>query len=264
MVAQVLTEAAPAIKEQLGVDFKMATEGGSSGGLMALGMDVANLAMTTRRMEAQDRAQFPSSTFDEALIGWQVLVLGVSRDVWESGVHALTREQMISIYEGDTRNWKQVGGPDEPVKFYNPKRGRGVWELFVTWLYTSQAMAPLGDKFETVVSYKDARDSVEFNRGSISVMPPSMVDGKSLFALGLKQRDGSVLTPTPETLSTDAYPLARPLLIVSGRRFAGTAKRLVEFLLSPKGQGFVRSVQFTPVGEAEAPAAEKPSSEPAK
>ena len=166
MVAQVLTEAAPAIKEQLGVDFKMATEGGSSGGLMALGMDVANLAMTTRRMEAQDRAQFPSSTFDEALIGWQVLVLGVSRDVWESGVHALTKEQMISIYEGDTRNWKQVGGPDEPVKFYNPKRGRGVWELFVTWLYTSQAMAPLGDKFETVVSYKDARDSVEFNRGS--------------------------------------------------------------------------------------------------
>ncbi len=264
LLAQVMKAADPFLKEELGIELRVGTEGGGNGGFLSVGSGTTQLGLTTKALDAADRAMFPACLFDEAQIGWQVLGIGVARDVWEAGVRALTRDQMVKIYEGDLRNWKEVGGPDEPIKFYNPKRGRGTWELFATWLYKDQRLAPLGESFETVVTYKDARDSVEFNVGSMSVMPPHMADGKSVHILGIKEPDGSITQSTQAMLASKKYPLAKPLIILSGRRFAGNSKRLVEFFLSPRGQAIVKSVGFAPVGEA-APASEiqpKPKVEP--
>lgn len=252
LMAQVLKIAEPLIKEELGLVLRVGTEGGSTGGFLAVGSETVNLGMTTKTIEPAERAHFPARAFDEVQIGWQVLGIGVASDVWDAGVRALTRDQMVKIYEGDIRNWKQVGGPDTPIKFYNPKRGRGTWELFATWLYKDQRLAPLGDAFETVVRYEDARDSVEFNAGSISVMPPQMANGKSVHIIGIKEADGSVAQPTAAMLASKKYPLAKPLMILSGRRLAGDPKRLVEFLLSPRGQAIVNSVGLMPVGEVAA------------
>ena len=264
-----LKVAEPFLKEELGIELRIGTEGGSTGGFLAVGSGTAQLGMITKMIDPSDRAQFPASFFDEVQIGWQVLAIGVARNVWDSGVHSITRDQMIKIYEGDIQNWKQVGGLDSLIKFYNPKRGRGTWELLATWLYKDQRLAPLGDKFETVVRYEDARDSVEFNASSISVMPPQMADGKSIHILGIKEPDGSITKATPAMLASNKYPLAKPLMILSGRRYAGDAKRLVEFLKSPRGQAIVKSVGLVPVGEvaadfdpnvkAKPPAAESPA-----
>lgn len=253
LIAQVLKIAEPFLKNELEIEVRMGTEGGSNGGFFSVGSGTAQLGMITKVLEPSDRALFPACAFDEVQIGWQVLGIGVAANVWESGVRALTRDQMIKIYEGDIRNWKEVGGPDSLIKFYNPKRGRGTWELFATWLYKNKNLAPLGEKFETVVRYEDARDSVEFNVSSISVMPPHMADGKSVHILGIKEPDGSITQPTPTTLASKKYPLSQPLMVVSSRRYAGNAKRLVEFLTSPRGQKIVRSAGLTPVG-AEDPA----------
>ena len=249
LLSLVMKAAEPLIKEELGIELRVGTEGGSNGGFLSVGTGTTQLGLTTKALDAADRAQFPACCFDEAQIGWQVLGIGVANNVWEAGVHSLTREQMVKIYEGDIRNWKDVGGPDQPIKFYNPKRGRGTWELFATWLYKNQNLAPLGEKFETVVRYEDARDSVEFNVSSISVMPPHMADGKSVHILGIKEPDGSITEPTAAMLTSKKYPLAKPLMILSGRRYAGKPKRLVEFLTSPRGQAIVKSVGFMPVGE---------------
>ena len=264
LLAQVMKAADPFIKEELGIELRVGTEGGGTGGFLSVGSGTTQLGLTTKALDAAERAQFPACFFDEAQIGWQVLGIGVARNVWEAGVRALTRDQMVKIYEGDIRNWKQVGGPDEAIKFYNPKRGRGTWELLATWLYKDQRLAPLGESFETVVRYEDARDSVEFNTGSISVMPPQMANGKSVHIIGIKEPDGSITESTQAMLASKKYPLAKPLIILSGRRFAGNSKRLVDFFLSPRGQALVKSVGFVPVGEA-APPSEiqpKPKTEP--
>jgi phosphate transport system substrate-binding protein len=250
VVGQVFKVAEPFLKKELGIEVRLITEGGSTGGITAVGGEAAQLGLLTRKLEASDRAVFPACSFDEVQIGWLALVPGVAHDVWESGIHALSREQMVKIYEGDVRNWKQIGGLDEAIKFYNPKRGRGVWELFAEWLYTRQNNAPLGEKFETVVSYKDGRDSVEFNAGSMTLLAPDFTDGKNVHALPIKEPNGSTTEPTIETLSAGKYPLSRPLMIISGRRFAGDARHVVDFLLSPRGQAMVKSQGFVPIREA--------------
>ena len=262
LLAQVMKAADPFLREELGLELRVGTEGGSNGGFLSVGTGTTQLGLTTKALDAADRAQFPACSFDEAQIGWQVLGMGVAKDVWDAGVHSLTRDQMVKIYEGDIRNWKEVGGADQPIKFYNPKRGRGTWELFATWLYKDQRLAPLGESFETVVLYEDARDSVWSNTGSISVMPPHMADGKSVYILGIKEPDGSITESTQAMLASKKYPLAKPLIILSGRRFAGDSKRLVDFFLSPRGQALVRSVGFAPVGEATPLSAIQPKAKP--
>ena len=252
LIAQVLKVAEPVVKEELGIELRIGTEGGSTGGFLSVGSGTTQLGMVTKMIEPSERAQFPACAFDEVQIGWQVLGIGVASNVWDSGVRAISRDQMIKIYEGDIRNWKEVGGLDALIKYYNPKRGRGTWELLATWLYKDQRLAPLGDKFETVVRYEDARDSVEFNVSSISVMPPQMADGKSVHILGIKETDGSITEATPAMLASKKYPLAKPLMILSPRRYAGDTKRLVDFLMSPRGQAMVKSVGFMPVREVAA------------
>lgn len=263
LIAQVLRLAEPFLKEEYGFDLRIGTEGGGMGGFFAVGTGTAQLGMTTKEIEPAERAQFPACAFAEVQIGWQVLGLGVARDVWEGGVHSLSRAQMVKIYEGDIRNWKEVGGPDAEIKFYNPKRGRGTWELFATWLYKDQRLAPLGERFETVVRYEDARDSVEFNASSISVMPPHMANGSSIHILGIKEPDGSITEATREMLTSKKYPLAKPLMILSGRKFAGNPKKLVDWLVSPRGQAIVKSVGLMPVGEVAPESEIKPKPKPA-
>ena len=120
LLAQVMKAAEPFLKEELGIEVRVGTEGGATGGFLSVGSGTAQLGLTTKLLDAADRAQFPARSFDEAQIGWQVLGIGVANDVWAGGVHSLTRNQMVKIYEGDIRNWKEVGGPNEAIKFYNP------------------------------------------------------------------------------------------------------------------------------------------------
>ena len=40
-------------------------------------------------------------------------------------------------------------------------------------------------------------------------------------------------------------------MIVSGRRIAGDARHLINFLLAPRGQAIVKSLSFAPVGEVD-------------
>jgi phosphate transport system substrate-binding protein len=246
-VAQALASAVPVMRDNFGVDMKFFAEGGSSLAVMAVGTRTAEVGMATRALTAEDRANFPERRLDELQIGTQALVCIVPRDVWDAGVHALTQDQVMGIYEGAIKNWSRVGGEDRVIKFYSPDRGRGVWELFVTWLYGDIRRAPLGKGLETVPTAKDARDLVEFNAGSLSIAPPQYADRKSVFALGLKKPDGSIVEPSQENISSGKYPVTRPLILVAGERPTGAVKKLFDFMISPEGQQIVSKAGFVPV-----------------
>ena len=92
LTAQVMKLAEPIIKEELGLKIRVGTEGGSTGGFLSVGSGTAQLGMTTKPMDPEGRAQFPACAFDEVQIGWQLLGLGVARNVWEGGVHSISRD----------------------------------------------------------------------------------------------------------------------------------------------------------------------------
>src|SRR5439155_24407133 len=159
----------------------------TSGGVKALADGSAQIAMTSRPLTPEDRADAPDVLFNEIYVGEQVVAVAVTQDVWQGGVRTLTRAQVRDIYERRCTNWKQLGGPDQKIAFFNASEGRGVWELFAQWLYDDAKKAPLGD-FPMIGSNAEARDTLEFTRGAASILSPLMIDGKAIFAIELKEK----------------------------------------------------------------------------
>ena len=251
-MARAVQAASSVIKEQIGAEMQFDTQGGSSAALQALGQEAADLALVTREVTSEDRAQFPSHRLFDVEIGVQILVPIVSRETWDAGVKSIKKDDFVAIYEGDVRNWKQLGMEDRAIKFYNPEAGRGVWELFVGWLYGDIRKAPLGKKWDKVASSQAARDSVEFNQGSISIVSPHWVDGKRVVALSVQESDGTEIAPTPENFHSRKWPMNRPLFLVTADKPTGTIRKIFEIMVEAPGQEALKKVDYLPNPNAEA------------
>lgn len=234
-----VAEAAEIIRAERGLSIQVDTQGGSSGGISMLGDGLVHIGMSSKPLSPEDRAKYPKVAFVETHIGEDAVAMIVSRDVWESGVRALSKEQLRGIYEGRITNWKQVGGADHRLVFFNKEPGRGTWEVFAHWLYDSAKKAPQAS-FPEVGGNEETRNKVASTRGAISQLSSSWADGKNVFALGIKDGDGKILEPTPANIATRKYPMSRPLFLLTNGSPRGDVKVFVDFMLGKQGQELVR------------------------
>ena len=234
-----VAEAAEILRAEQKLDIQVDTQGGSSGGISMLGDGLVQVGMTSKPVSDEDRAKYPAVKFREIHIGEDAVALIVSKDVWDGGVHALTKQQARDIYESKITNWKDVGGKDQRIAFFNKEPGRGTWEVFAHWLYGSPKAAPQVS-FPEVGGNEETRNKVGSTRGALSQLSSSWADGKKVFALALKLDDGSVVEPTEANIASHKYPLSRPLFVLTNGEPAGAAKTLVAFLLGERGQELVK------------------------
>ncbi|MEA3211960.1 MAG: phosphate transport system substrate-binding protein [Chthoniobacter sp.] len=234
-----VAEAAEILRAEQKMDIQVDTQGGSAGGISMLGDGLVQVGMASKHVSEDDRAKYPQVEFREIHIGEDAVALIVSRDVWEGGVKALTKQQIKDIYESRITNWKDVGGRPQRIAFFNKEPGRGTWEVFVHWVYGSPKAAPQVS-FPEVGGNEETRNKVAGTRGGLSQLSSSWADGKRVFALGIKLEDGTVVEPTNDNIATKKYPLSRPLFLLTKGEPAGAAKALVDFVLGERGQELVK------------------------
>ncbi len=248
-VNPVVVDAAAELRAARGGEIQVDTLGGSSGGIAALGDGRADVAMSSRPILESDRERYPGVDFRATAIGSDALALVVSRDVWEGGLRSLTRPQLLALYEGRIRNWRELGGPDRRVVFFNKEPGRGTWEVFAHWAYGDSSEAPLVSLPE-VGSNEEARSKVASTRGAISQLSAAWADGERVFALGIELADGSVVRPTPQAVAAGEYPLSRPLFLVTDGEAGRDARELIDFLLGARGREIVERHGYLPASPA--------------
>ena len=242
-----VAEAAEILRADQKMEIIMDTQGGSSGGISMLGEGLVQVGMTSKPVSAADRAKFPKCQFVETHIGEDAVALIVSRDVWDGGIKTLTREQVAGIYEGKIKNWKELGGPDRRIAFFNKEPGRGTWEVFAQWVYGDSKKAPPVSHLE-VGANEEARHKVASTRGAISQLSASWADGKTVFALTLESC-GKALAPTRENIAAKAYPMSRPLFLLTNGEPSGDAQVLINCVLGPQGQALVKKHGYLPLAE---------------
>ncbi len=242
-VNPVVVEAAEILRTEKKATIFVDTQGGSSGGIAALGEGRAEIAMISRDLEPDDSKKFPKVRFQATRIGIDAIALIVSRDVWDGGVRILSRQQVQGIYEGTITNWKAVGGPDKRIVFFNKEPGRGTWESFAKWLYGDPKKAPDVSHPE-VGANEEGRNKVASTPGSISQLSAAWADQKTVFAVAIRRLDGKVVAPTLATIADGSYPVARPLQVVTDGPPKGLAKEMIDLLLSPRGQALVEKLGY--------------------
>jgi phosphate transport system substrate-binding protein len=232
-------EAAELLRAEHGMRIQVDTQGGSSGGISMLGDGLVQIGMLSKHISEADKAKYPKVQFKEIHVGEDAVALIVSADVWNGGVRSLTKKQARDIYEGRIKNWKDVGGPDRRIAFFNKEPGRGTWEVFVHWLYGDAKKAPQVS-FPEVGGNEETRNKVSSTRGAISQLSASWADGKKVFALAIQQPDGTKVFPTNENIAAKKYPMSRPLFLLTNGEPKDEAKTFVDFMLGERGQALVR------------------------
>lgn len=244
------SEAAEILRGEQGMDIRLDTQGGSSGGISMLAEGLAHIGMSSKPISDEDRAKYPDTDFHPIRIGEDAVALIVSKDVWDSGVRALSRQQVRDIYESRITNWKEVGGADHRIAFFNKEPGRGTWEVFAYWAYGSPKQAP-AVSFPEVGGNEETRNKVASTPGALSQLSSSWADGQTVFALGVIDKGGNEISPTPVNIAADKYPMSRPLYLLTDGEPTGHARTFVDFMLSDRGQELVRKHGYLDLAELE-------------
>ncbi|MEX2611025.1 MAG: substrate-binding domain-containing protein, partial [Gemmatimonadota bacterium] len=135
-------------------------------------------------------------------------------------VACLTTEELASVWEpGSTVNrWSQIrdGFPDEEIRLYGPGTNSGTFDYF-----TEEIMGEAGASRSDYSASEDDNvlvQGVEGDRFSLGYFGYAYYEENQdrLKALGVDGGSGCV-QPTPEAVTSGAYPIARPLFIYVSR-----------------------------------------------
>jgi phosphate transport system substrate-binding protein len=213
--------------------------GGSSRGINDARLGLADIGMVSRDLKSDEKD----------LQAFTIAYDGVCMVVHKSNaVSTLTKEQIVGIYTGRITNWKEVGGADRRITVVNKAEGRSTLELFLHYfgLNNSQIKAQVivGDNeqdIKTVVGNPGAIGyvsigSAEFNAGqglSIKALP---MDGVAATSANVKSR---------------AFPLMRPLNLVTKEQPAGVSRQFIDFARSEAVHDLVKEQYFVPIAAAQ-------------
>lgn len=235
---------------------------GTGTGFAELNAGRADLWMASRAASASERAQAreglrlddPASEHVLALDGLSVIVHP------RNTLSSLRLDQVRGIFAGRIRNWRELGGPDAPIRLHARDDRSGTWDSFRSMVLGQDALDPAARRYESSQALSDA---VAADPTAMGFVGQAAVGS----ARALPVADGSAapVAPASAQVATEDYPLARRLYLYSQPQPSAAAKALLEFSLSDAGQRIVAEIGFVglsvqpvklPVAQAEGTAGE--------
>jgi phosphate transport system substrate-binding protein len=160
-------------------------------------------------------------------------------------VARLNQRQVAGLFSGLFLNWKEVGGTDRAVVPISHVEGRALRHLFLERFGLLARQVVPGP---AVGSSEQAIHSVSEHPGAIAYVS---LGEAVLAARGKRQPirlvalDG--VAPTPENVERGAYPITRPLALITRMSPGEPARAFVEFARSPQVHQVIRKKGFSPV-----------------
>lgn len=148
---------------------------------------------------------------------------------------ALTKDQLVSIYTGETKNWSEVGGADQAIVVVGREAGSGTRGAFEELL-----------EIEDACAYANELDSTGAVMAKVA-STPGAIGYVSLDVLDDTVKTLSVddVEPTVENIKAGSYLLSRPFVMATKGEIAEQSEAvqaLFTYLASEEGKTLVESV----------------------
>lgn len=202
--------------------------GGSGAGIKAVLSGAVDIGGVSRDLKTEELKQglVPYS------IGWGAVGLVANKSI---PIENLTSKQVKEIMTGKIQNWKEVGGPNLPIKVVVSTPGCACREEFQEMVmdkepYISGAI---------VSPMKTLSDTVKNTPGGIGPLATAVIDTSKVKIIKI---DG--VLPTPENVKAHKYKVSRQINLVTKGEARGKAKEFIDFMLSKEGQDLVESKGF--------------------
>lgn len=216
--------------------------GGSGTGIAALINGTADLAQSSRSMKDDEKAQAAKTR------GAEVVEQAIALDALGVFVNAVNPVQELSIaqikdiFQGKTKNWSEVGGPDARIVLYGRESSSGTYDYFREHVLAKGDFAPAVQTLQGTAAIINAigQDKNGVGYGGIAY-------AKEVRAVGVKDGDKPAVAPSEATVADNSYPLSRKLFFY---HFANAPERVTKFAqwaLMPEAQALVTKVGYFPL-----------------
>lgn len=218
--------------------------GGSNAGITALRDGKADIAMTSRSLQANEKSTLDGQgkITQSVVIGYDALSFIVHP---ENKVSKLTQNQLADIFNGVITNWKQVGGADLPIQLVVREATSGTNE-FVKDVIMHKKSFPAGARVCTGTSA--VIQTVSQHQGAIGFVGIGYLE-EIVKPVAVAAGNGhNFIAPSFKAALNKTYPLIRPLYFIYFKSQESKIKPFLDFAMSPLGQKAVVHKGFIPAG----------------
>lgn len=176
-----------------------------------------------------------------AVIGWEGIAVMVNAS---NRVAEVSLRQLADIFGGKVKTWDELGGLDSRITVLQREEGKGLRPYFEQLLNLDGSLV----KGKAVVEPdKEAVKAVAGGLNAISYVDLNV--GVNNVSVGVPIRLLAInrLEAEPSNVSSGAYPLRRPILLVTKNPPSPIAKAFIDFMLGKDGQKTVQEEEFVPM-----------------
>jgi phosphate transport system substrate-binding protein len=233
-IAQATAEAY--MKGHPGVNISL-SGGGSGDGIKALIDKSTDIANSSRDLKPEEITQAEKN-------GIKPLVQPIALDAIVPIVHPrnrvknLTIDQLSQIYQGNIRNWKEVGGDDLTIVVVSRDSSSGTFE---SWGHLVLHGAKVTPRAQMQASSGAIVQAVSKNKYAIGYI------GIGYINRTVRPLTVNGVAATAQNALSQVYPVSRPLYMVTAGEPKGEAARFIKFVLSQEWQKIVEKTGFVPL-----------------
>jgi phosphate transport system substrate-binding protein len=226
-------------------DVKIQVTGGGTGtGFAALQNQTTDLCNASRKIRAAEITECIKN-FGKRPTEYKVCLDGLSVYVHaDNPIKELTMEQLLLIFTGKTRNWKQVGGPDAPITIYSRENSSGTYEFFKENVLKGRDFAA---RAQTVPGTASVVEAVARDKNGIGYGGAAYGAGAKHLAIKKDERSPAI-EPNEESVLKGTYPIWRYLFVyVNPEIDKGEIANYLSWIRSDEGQKVVKDVGYFPL-----------------
>ncbi len=234
-IAQKLVEAY--MKEHPEVNISV-SGGGSGNGIKALIDGTANIANSSRFLKDEEvKLALEKGVYPVPFaIAYDCIVPVVHPD---NPVGDISMAQLKSIYMGEIKNWKELGGPDKEIVVVSRDTSSGTYEVWEEKVMKKERVYA-GALLQA--SNGAVAQAVSKNKNALGYLGIGYVD-KNVKALTVSGIPGN-----EETALSGKFPVSRALFMFTRGWPSGEILNFINYVLNPqKGQKFVHDAGFVPL-----------------
>jgi len=211
----------------------VATDGAEP--LAALADGSADIAAIGRPLKPEEK------NWTGTVVGWEGIAIMVNAS---NRVTDVTTKQITDLLEGKARTWDELGGLESKISVIHREEGKGVRP------YLEQQLNLVGKLVNGKGVVEPDKEAIRIVSGSLNAVSyVNLSTGLGNVNVGVPIRLLSINKVDPElsNVSSGAYPLRRPLVLVTKTPPSPVVKAFIDFMLDKEGQKAVLEEDFVPL-----------------
>lgn len=216
---------------------------GSSTAFKGLNNNLADIAMASRKIKANEITQLKAKAGDLSKVGNEHIIAldGLAVIVNQnSPINSMSTETLAKIFAGEITNWAEIGGENHQIAIYARDKNSGTWDTFKS-LVLKKYKKPLAKNAQRFESSSELTERVSQDEFAIGFIGLNYIGYNK--ALAISEGAGTKpIYPTRFTIATEDYALSRRLYLYTPTNSPKKVKQFAHFAISDEGQKIVQKL----------------------